>query len=254
LAILECQEVLELEPNNTLALSRLGSAYYVIGQKEKAKELWLRVLEIEPENKEVLESLRKEGVIPPKKKPKVPSKREEMKKEFEKSLGYYRRVEKSLDIDGRIELLQSIIDKFKPWGIERSRLEKELRELKREKEKKKVKVEKEKKETKVLQPTLPPKVKVPSEEKLISIKEKIEQKFREGVSDYRKGDYNGAIAKWEEVVKVRTDDAELKKLIEKAKVKISKTKEKKIKKMKKHYTRAVTYYKKRRWGEAVTEL
>lgn len=254
LAIVECQEVLELEPNNTLALSRLGSAYYVIGQKGKAKELWLKVLEIEPENKEVLESLRKEGVIPPKKKPKAPSKREEIKKEFEKSLGYYRRVEKSLDIDGRIELLQSIMDKFKPSGIERSRLERELGELKREKEKKKVKVEKEKKETKVLQPTLPPKVKVPSEEKLIATKEKIEQKFREGVSDYRKGDYNGAIAKWEEVVKVRTDDAELKKLIEKAKVKISKTKEKKIKRMKKHYTRAVTYYKKRRWGEAVTEL
>jgi tetratricopeptide (TPR) repeat protein len=254
LAIVECQEVLELEPNNTLALSRLGSAYYVIGQKEKAKELWLKVLEIEPENKEVLESLRKEGIIPPKKKTKVPSEREKMKKEFEKSLGYYRRVENSLDINGRIELLQSIIDKFKPSGIDRSRLEKELGELKREKEKKKIEVEKEKKETKVPQPTLPPRVKVPSEGKLILVKEKIEQKFREALSDYRKGDYNGAIAKWEEVVKVRSDDAELKKLIEKAKAKIAKTKEKKVKRMKKHYTRAVEYYKKRRWEDAMAEL
>jgi len=254
LAIVECQEVLELEPNNTLALSRLGSAYYVIGQKEKAKQLWLKVLEMEPENEEVLESLRKEGIIPPKKKPKVPSKREEMKKEFEKSLGYYRRVEKSLNIDGKIELLQSIIDKFKPSGIERSRLERELRELKREKEKKKVKVEKKEEETKVPKPTLPPKVKAPAEEKPISIEEKTKQKFSEGVSDYRKGDYNGAIAKWEEVVKVRTDDVELKKLIEKAMAKIGKAKEKKIKRMKKHYTRAVAHYKKRRWGEAMAEL
>ena len=254
LAIVECQEVLELEPNNTLALSRLGSAYYVIGQKEKATELWLKVLEMEPENEEVLESLRKEGIIPPKKKPKVPSKREEMKKEFEKSLGYYRRVEKSLNIDGKIELLQSIIDKFKPSGIERSRLERELRELKREKEKKKVKVEKKEEETKVPKPTLPPKVKAPAEEKPISIEEKTKQKFSEGVSDYRKGDYNGAIAKWEEVVKVRTDDVELKKLIEKAMAKIGKAKEKKIKRMKKHYTRAVAHYKKRRWGEAMAEL
>lgn len=254
LAIVECQEVLELEPNNTLALSRLGSAYYVIGQKEKAKKRWMKVLEMEPENEEVLESLRKEGVVPPKKKPKVPSKREEMKKEFEKSLGYYRRVEKSLDIDGKIELLQSIIDKFKPSGIDRARLERELRELKREKEKKKVEVEKEEKEAEVPKPTLPPKVKAPPKEKLISPEEKIKQKFSEGVSDYKKGDYNAAIAKWEEVVKVRTDDAKLKKLIEKAMAKIGKAKEKKIKRMKKYYTRAVAYYKKRRWGEAMAEL
>ncbi|MFB0527605.1 MAG: tetratricopeptide repeat protein [bacterium] len=251
LAIVECQEVLELEPNNTLALSRLGSAYYVIGQKEKAKELWLRVLEMEPENKEVLESLRKEGVIPPKKKPKVPSKIEETKKEFEDSLRYYRRVEKSLDIEGRIGLLQSIIDKFKPSGIDVSGLERELGELKKEKEKKKVKIEK---ETKVPQPVLPPEVKVPPEEKLISIEEKIKQTFSEGVSAYKKGDYNGAIAKWEEVVKVRTDDAGLKELIEEAKAKIDKAKEKKVKKMEKHYTRAVAYYKKRQWREAMAEL
>ncbi len=253
LAIVECQEVLELEPNNTLALSRLGSAYYVIGQKEKAKELWLRVLEIEPENKEVLESLSKEGIAAPK-KPKTPSRIEEMKKEFEKSLEYYRRVEKNLDMDGKIELLQSIIDNFKPSGMNVSGLERELGELKKEREKKKVKAEKEEKETKVPQPVLPPKVKVPSEEEVISTREKMEQKFSEALSDYKKADYNGAIAKWEEVVKVRTDDVELKELIEEAKERIAKAKEKKIKGMGKHYNKAVAYYKKRRWEEAMTEL
>jgi tetratricopeptide (TPR) repeat protein len=254
LAIVECQEVLELEPNNTLALSRLGSAYYVIGQKEKAKELWLKVLEIEPENKEVLESLRKEGIIPPKKKPKAPSRREETRKEFEKSLEYYRRVENNLDIDGKIELLQSIIDKFKPSRMDVSGLERELRELKKEKEKEKIKAEEEKKETKAPKPALPPEVKVSSGEKVISTREKMEQKFSEALSDYKKADYNGAIAKWEEVVKVRTDDVELKELMEKAKARITKTKEKKIKEMEKHYTRAVADYKKRRWQDAIAEL
>jgi tetratricopeptide (TPR) repeat protein len=254
LAIVECQEVLELEPNNALALSRLGSAYYVIGQKEKAKELWLKVLELEPENKEVLEFLRKEGVLPPEKKPKAIPKGEEMRKEFEKSLDYYRKVEKSLDIDGKIELLQSIIYKFKPSGIDVSGLERELGELKKEREKKKVKVEKEEKETKVPQPVLPPKVKVPSEEEVISTREKIEKKFSEGVSDYKRGDYNEAIAKWEEVIKMRTDEPKLNKIIEKAKAQISKAKEEKIKSMKKHYTRAVAYYKERRWEDAMAEL
>ncbi|MDH5661400.1 MAG: tetratricopeptide repeat protein [Elusimicrobiota bacterium] len=254
LAIVECQEVLELEPNNTLALSRLGSAYYVIGQKEKAKELWLRVLEMEPENKEVLESLGKEGIVPPKKKPKVPSQREETKKEFEKSLGYYRRVEKNLDTGGKIELLQSVIDKFRPLGMDVSGLEKELGELKKEKEKKKEEVEKEEKETKVPRPILPPQAEVPSGEKVISTKQKMEQKFSEALSDYKQADYNGAIAKWEEVVKVRSDDAELKGLIEEAKERIAKAKEQKIKSMKKRYTKAVAYYKKRRWEEAMAEL
>ncbi len=254
LAIVECQEVLELEPDNTLALSRLGSAYYVIGQKEKAKELWLRVLEIEPENKEVLESLRKEGIIPPKQKPKVPSRREETKKEFEKSLEYYRRVEKNLDTAGKMELLRSVIDRFKPLGIDVSGLEKELGELEKEKEKKKEKVETEKKETKVPGPILPSQAKVPSGEKVISIKDEMEQKFSEALSDYKQGDYNGAIAKWEEVVKVRSDEAELEGLREEAKKRIAKAREKKIKRMKKHYTRAVAHYKKRRWEEAMVEL
>ncbi len=253
LAIVECLEVLELEPNNTLALSRLGSAYYVIGQKEKAKELWLKVLELEPENKEVLEFLRKEGVLLPKKKPKTLPKGEETRKEFEKSLEYYRKVENSLDIDERIELLQSIIDKFKPSGIDVSVVERDLGELKREKEKKKTEVEKEKK-TKVPKPTPPRKVKAPAEEKPMSPEEKLKQKFSEGKSDYKKGDYNGAIAKWEEVVKVPTDDAKLKKIIEKARAKIGKAKEEKIKRMKKHYTRALAYYKKRRWEDAMAKL
>jgi len=255
LAIVECQEVLELEPNNTLALSRLGSAYYVIGQKEKAKELWLKVLEIEPENKEVLESLSKEGVVPPKKKAKALPKEEEMKKEFEKLLEYYRKVENSLDIDGKIKLLQSIVDRFKPLGMDVSGLERELGELKKEKEKKKIEVEKEKKETEVPKPPLPPKVKAPSEEKPISTEENtITQKFSEALSQYKKGDYDGAIAKWEEVVKVRTDDPKLNKLREEAKAKIANAKEKKIKIMKKHYTKAVAYYKKRQWKDAMAEL
>jgi len=254
LAIVECQEVLELEPNNTLALSRLGSAYYVIGQKEKAKELWLKVLEMDPENKDVLEFLRKEGVVPPKKRAKALPEEGEMKKEFEKSLEYYRKVEKSLDIDGKIEVIQSIIDRFKPLGMNVSSLENDLQTLKKEKEKKKVEVEKEKTETKAPKPAVPAKVKVPSEKKQISTEETVAQKFSEGLSQYKKGDYDGAIAKWEEVVKVSTDDPKLKKLGEQAKAKITNAKERKIKIMKKHYARAVDYYKKRQWKDAMAEL
>jgi len=61
-AVIECQEVLKLEPNNETALERLGSALYMMGEKEKAKAVWLRVLEINPNNKVVLEFLKQLGV------------------------------------------------------------------------------------------------------------------------------------------------------------------------------------------------
>ncbi len=55
LAIIECNEVLELEPENVLALTRLGSAYYALGKKAKAVEVWKEALKYDPANKDILE-------------------------------------------------------------------------------------------------------------------------------------------------------------------------------------------------------
>ncbi len=43
-----CEEILLLEPNDTLALKRLGSAFFAMGERDKAKRMWERALEIEP--------------------------------------------------------------------------------------------------------------------------------------------------------------------------------------------------------------
>lgn len=61
LAIIECNEALELEPRNVLALTRLGSAYYALGKKEKAIEVWREALKYDPGNQDILEFMR----IPP---------------------------------------------------------------------------------------------------------------------------------------------------------------------------------------------
>ena len=58
LVITECQEVLNLEPKNPLALMRLGSAFYAIGQKQKARQVWEKLLEIQPDNEQLKEFLR----------------------------------------------------------------------------------------------------------------------------------------------------------------------------------------------------
>ena len=51
--ILECNEILEIDPRNILALKRAGSAYYASGNKKKAKESWQTAAEIDPKDPEL---------------------------------------------------------------------------------------------------------------------------------------------------------------------------------------------------------
>lgn len=52
-AIIECNDVLELEPENVLALKRLGSSYYALNKVKEAKEVWKRALKIDPKDEEI---------------------------------------------------------------------------------------------------------------------------------------------------------------------------------------------------------
>lgn len=54
-AVRRSQDVLDLEPNNVTALEIMGSAFYMMEQKEKAMAVWRRVLEIDPNNRSVRE-------------------------------------------------------------------------------------------------------------------------------------------------------------------------------------------------------
>ncbi|MFC1523082.1 PorV/PorQ family protein [Elusimicrobiota bacterium] len=50
LVIRRCQDILDLEPNNTVALEILGSAFFMMDEKAKARIIWRRVMEIDPSN------------------------------------------------------------------------------------------------------------------------------------------------------------------------------------------------------------
>lgn len=52
-AIMECNDILELEPGNLMALKRLGSAYYALKKVQKAKEIWREALKINPKDAEL---------------------------------------------------------------------------------------------------------------------------------------------------------------------------------------------------------
>lgn len=47
-AVRECEEVTVLDEGNSLAWTRLGSAYFMLGDKEKAKKAYLKVIELDP--------------------------------------------------------------------------------------------------------------------------------------------------------------------------------------------------------------
>ena len=55
--ISRAQDVLDLEPNNATALEIMGSAFFLMDQKDKAVAVWRRVLEIDPNNRSVREFL-----------------------------------------------------------------------------------------------------------------------------------------------------------------------------------------------------
>ena len=58
LAIRRTQDVLDLEPNNITALEIMGSSFFLMEEKSKAKAVWKKVLELDPQNRTVGEFLR----------------------------------------------------------------------------------------------------------------------------------------------------------------------------------------------------
>ncbi|KKL13337.1 hypothetical protein LCGC14_2526760, partial [marine sediment metagenome] len=53
LAVEESGIVLKLTPNSIMAMKRMGSAYYLMGKKAQAGEVWRRALKITPDDDEL---------------------------------------------------------------------------------------------------------------------------------------------------------------------------------------------------------
>ncbi|MBI4346146.1 MAG: UPF0164 family protein [Elusimicrobia bacterium] len=58
LAIRRTQDVLDLEPNNITALEIMGSSFFLMEEKAKAKAVWKKVIELDPNNKTVAEFIK----------------------------------------------------------------------------------------------------------------------------------------------------------------------------------------------------
>lgn len=61
ISINKCEEVLRIDPSNVTAIGRMGAAFFLLGEKDKAITLWKRALELEPNNKTAIEYLKQLG-------------------------------------------------------------------------------------------------------------------------------------------------------------------------------------------------
>jgi len=61
LAARECEEILLLDEKNSLAWTRLGSAYFAIGDFKRARDAYTTALQIDPNNGSVVEFMRMQG-------------------------------------------------------------------------------------------------------------------------------------------------------------------------------------------------
>jgi len=57
-AITECNRALKLDPENLLAMKRLGSAYFALGNKKQAYKIWKQALKVNPKDKELKKFLK----------------------------------------------------------------------------------------------------------------------------------------------------------------------------------------------------
>lgn len=72
LAVRTCNEILELEPKDVVALKRLGSAYYALGVKDRARDAWQKALAIAPGDEQLQKFLGRTPKPEPKEAPKAP--------------------------------------------------------------------------------------------------------------------------------------------------------------------------------------
>ncbi|HAM36071.1 MAG TPA: hypothetical protein DEB40_04915 [Elusimicrobia bacterium] len=68
LAVDTLNEILTLEPRDLLALKRLGSAYYSLGHRDKARQAWTRALRLAPDDPQLKKFLKKLASVPARRK------------------------------------------------------------------------------------------------------------------------------------------------------------------------------------------
>lgn len=134
-AVSECKEVLELEPNNVLALVRMGSAYWAMGMKKNARDVWSRALKLDPNNdvlRKFLGAKLEEDVEPEGQPTQTTTAKPEVREEFNSKMAYYERLKRSgADKATLAQILQRIIEKYEGTGVDLTEAYKEYQQVRK---------------------------------------------------------------------------------------------------------------------------
>ncbi|MCD6413494.1 MAG: tetratricopeptide repeat protein [Elusimicrobia bacterium] len=189
LAIMECEDVLKLEPANVLALTRLGSAYYALGNKDKAVEAWKEALRYDPNNRDIRDFLSAPSgqsikQLYEKRKSEKEEKRTTAKKFYlygiaAKKRGEFARAE---DFFNKV---MAVASDDKIVSLYRTKSRRALAEMRKEKEKR-------------------------DEENLKLMK----IYFGNGMAYYRKGEFSKAQKEFEKILKIKPDHKQSQKMID----------------------------------------
>lgn len=123
-AVSTCKEVLDLEPDNVLAMIRMGSAYWAMGMEDQARQVWTKAQQKEPDN----EILRKFLARPSGDQSERPARAASpaVEEEFRSKVAYYERLKRSgADPQTLAGILKKIIDQFEGTGVDLSQVYKD---------------------------------------------------------------------------------------------------------------------------------
>ncbi len=133
LAATECSEVLEVEPGNVRAMTRLGAAWHATGRKDQAREMWRNAQSIFPAEGDAAAFLASEAPDPKRLTPTA-SEQKAMggavaETAFRQSMTFYRgRAAAGARPEERAEILRRIVEKYAPLGINLAAVKADLAE------------------------------------------------------------------------------------------------------------------------------
>jgi len=130
-AITLCQEVLELEPDNVLALTRMGSAYWGMGYDDAARSAWKKALSLDPNNEALKQFLNQETGSGRRVTPGGKRASADIKREYENEIARYNRNKRAKRSNAEAASeLKTMIDKFEGTGVDMSYLYSEYQQYK----------------------------------------------------------------------------------------------------------------------------
>lgn len=132
-AVEECKEVLDLDPQNVLAMVRMGSAFWAMGMKKNARAIWRQAEKLDPRNQVLRRFLngRVEGEEeqPAPEKPTVTA-TPEVRADFNAKMEYYERLKRSgADNATLASILSKIIKQFEGSGIDLTNVYQEYQQV-----------------------------------------------------------------------------------------------------------------------------